>query len=444
MFIVVVGVNHNTAPVEIREKFAFSTRDLVEAYGRLRSKTAIEGCAVLSTCNRSEIYVATTDVELGTQGVFEFLQENCGVALTENKDYLYRHVLYDAVKHLFRVAAGLDSMILGETQILGQVREAYEHACEYGATNNVLNTLFQQAISVGKKVRTETKIDQNAVSVSYAAVELARSFYGELQGKSVLVMGAGKMSQLAVKYLIANGVDTVFVTNRSYHRAVTLAGELGGKAVKLEALQDYMATADILISCTAAPVYVFHKKDVEDVLSKRDTPLLLIDIAVPRDIDPDVGTLPNAKLHDIDDLRMVIDHNLAERQQAAEKAEKLIEEEIDDFFKWLGSLFVVPTIIALREKAQAIKENELDRALRRLPRLTEKEKKIVGSLANSIVNQLLHSPIINLKEYATTRQGHLYTETLQNLFDLDVPDEANRLNRQQLKPTSNGKRDGGN
>lgn len=444
MFIVVVGVNHKTAPVEVREKFAFSTRELEEAYKRLRAKTAIEGCAILSTCNRSEIYVATTDVELGTEGIFGFLSECCGVALAENKEHLYRHVLYDAVKHLFRVAAGLDSMILGETQILGQVREAYEHACGHGATNNVLNTLFQQAISVGKKVRTETKIDQNAVSVSYAAVELARNFYGELQGKSVLVMGAGKMSQLAVKYLVANGVDTVFVTNRSYHRAVALAEELGGKAVKLEGLQDYIVTADILISCTAAPVYVFQKKDVEAVLSRRDKPLLLIDIAVPRDIDPEVGTLPNAKLYDIDDLRTVIDHNLAEREQAARQAEELIEGEIDDFFKWLGSLFVVPTIIALREKAHSIKEQELDRALRRLPRLTEKEKKVIGSLANSIVNQLLHNPIINLKEYANTRQGHLYTETLQNLFDLDVPDEGNRLNRQQLKPTSNGKWDGGN
>ncbi|NLC77661.1 MAG: glutamyl-tRNA reductase [Clostridia bacterium] len=444
MFIIVVGVNHKTAPVEIREKFAFSTRELTDAYSQLRAKPAIEGCAVLSTCNRSEIYVATTDVDLGTKGIFEFLSENCGMALNENKEHLYRYVLYDAVKHLFRVAAGLDSMILGETQILGQVREAYEHACEHGATNNVLNTLFQQAISVGKKVRTETKIDQNAVSVSYAAVELARSFYGDLAGRSVLVMGAGKMSQLAVKYLVANGVDTVFVTNRSYQRAVTLAEELGGRAVKLEALQDYLVTADILISCTAAPVYVFHKADVEDSLAKREKPLLLIDIAVPRDIDPEVGTLPNAKLYDIDDLNSVIDHNLAERQQAAQIAEGMIEEEIDQFFKWLGSLFVVPTIVALREKAQAIKEQELDRAFRRLPGLSEKEKKVIGSLANSIVNQLLHSPIVNLKEYANTRQGHLYTETLQNLFDLDVPDEQNRLTRQQLKPTSNGKWDGGN
>lgn len=444
MYIVVVGVNHKTAPVEIREKFAFSNRDLADAYQQLRSKPAVEGCAILSTCNRTEVYIATTDVEAGATGVYDFLAEYGELTLAETKEYLYQYALYDAVKHLFRVAAGLDSMILGETQILGQVRETYEKACELGATNNVLNTLFQQAISVGKKVRTETKIDQNAVSVSYAAVELARSFYGELRGRSVLVMGAGKMSQLAVRYLVANGVDTVFVTNRSYHRAVALAEELGGKAVKLEALNDYLVTADILISCTAAPGYVFCKSDAEEPLAKRNSPLLFIDIAVPRDIDPEVGTLPNAKLYDIDDLNNVIDQNLAERKQAAQQAEILIEEEIDAFFKWLGTLFVVPTIVALREKAHSIKDRELERALRRLPKLSDKEKKVVTSLANSIVNQLIHNPIVNLKEYANTRQGHLYTEILQNLFDLDVPDEANRLNREQLKPISSGKRDGGN
>lgn len=444
MFIVVVGINHKTAPVEIREKFAFSHRELADALRQLRGKPAVEGCAILSTCNRTEVYIATTDVEVGTSSIYAFLTEYGALDVAENMDYLYRYVLYDAVKHLFRVAAGLDSMILGETQILGQVREAYERACELGATNNILNTLFQQAISVGKKVRTETKIDQNAVSISYAAVELARSFYGELRGRSVLVMGAGKMSQLAVSYLVANGVDTVFVTNRSYNKAVALAEKLGGRAVKLEALNSYLATADILISCTAAPGYVFRKEDVEGALAQRERPLLFIDIAVPRDIDPEVGSLSMAKLYDIDDLRHVIDQNLEERKQAAKQAEILIEEEIDVFFKWLGTLFVVPTIVALRDKANAIKERELERALRRLPRLSDKEKKVVCSLANSIVNQLIHSPIVNLKEYANTRQGHLYTEVLQNLFDLDVPDEENRLNREQLKQIYSGKWDGGN
>lgn len=444
MFIIVVGVNHKTAPVEIREKFSFSKNGLVKAYGELRAKAAIEGCAILSTCNRTEIYVAATDAEIGTKGIFEFFSENCGLSLDEIMGYLYRHTLYDAVRHLFRVAAGLDSMILGETQILGQVKEAYEWACEHTASNNVINTLFQQAISVGKKVRTETKIDQNAVSISYAAVELAKNFYGELQGRSVLVMGAGNMSQLAVKYLTANGVDTVFVTNRSYHRAVALADELGGSAVKLEELQAYLSTADILISCTAAPVYVFTKEDVEEALSRREKSLLLIDIAVPRDIDPEVGKLPNGKLYDIDDLQHVVDHNLTERKEAAQAAEVLIEEDIEAFFQWLGSLFVVPTIVALKEKAQGIKEQELARALRRLPGLSEKEKKIVSSLANSITNQLIHGPIVNLKEFANTRQGHLYTEILQNLFGLDVPEEKDGLKRQGLKSIWGGKQDGGN
>lgn len=443
MFIVVMGVNHKTAPVEIREKFAFSSKELEEACKKLRSNHIIEGCAILSTCNRTEIYVAVTDVELGTRSLYSLLSEHSSLSFMEFKDYLYRHVLYDAVRHLFRVAAGLDSMILGETQILGQVKEAYEMACELGVSNNVLNTLFQQAISVGKRVRTETKIDQNAVSVSYAAVELARSFYGQLVGRSVLVMGAGKMSQLAVKYLTANGVETVLVTNRSYDRAVDLASQLGGKAVKLEALTDHLATADIVISCTAAPGYILTEENVAGPISQRDKPLLLIDIAVPRDIEPAIGNLANSKLYDIDDLNLVVDQNLAERKEAALQGEVLIEEEIDTFFKWLGSLFVVPTIIALREKAHDIKDRELARTLRRLPGLSEKEKNLVSSLANSIVNQLIHSPIVNLKEFATTRQGHLYTETLQNLFDLDIPEEKNKLNFYQLlKKTSQGHGEG--
>lgn len=427
MFIVVIGLNHKTAPVEIREKLAFKTRDLPKLFQGLRFRPQIEGCTILSTCNRTEIYIATNDVEIGSQSVYYFLCESCSFPLEELMGYLYRHIFHDAVRHLFRVAAGLDSMILGETQILGQVKEAYEAAIENEASNNALNTLFQQAISIGKKVRTETKIDQNAVSVSYAAVELARNFYGSLEGLSVLVMGAGLMSQLAVKYLAANGIESVFVTNRSYERAQELAGELGGGAIKLEALSEYLVTADIMISCTAAAGYVFNKEDFEGPLAKRTTPLLLIDIALPRDINPEVGNLPNARLFDLDALQNVVDRNLEERKLAAKRAEAMIEKEIDAYFQWLVSLFVVPTIIALKERAQNIKEKELERALKRLPCLTEKEQKVVISLANSIVNQLMHTPIVNLKAYATTDEGPIYTETLQNLFELKIERAAPKM-----------------
>lgn len=424
MFIVAIGLNHKTAPVEIREKLAFKTRDLPKLFKNLRYRPQVEGCNILSTCNRTEIYIATNDVEIGSKSVYQFLCESCSFPLEELMGYLYRHIFHDAVRHLFRVASGLDSMILGETQILGQVKEAYEEAIENGASNNALNTLFQHAISIGKRVRTETKIDQNAVSVSYAAVELARDIYGSLEGLSVLVMGAGLMSQLAVKYLAANGIASVFVTNRSYERAYELAEELGGRAVKLEALSEYLVSADIMISCTAAAGYVFNKEDFEIPLTKRSTPLLLIDIAMPRDINPEVGNLPNARLFDVDALQNVVDKNLAERKEAALKAEALIENEIDAYFQWLVSLFVVPTIVALREKAQKIKERELEKTLRRLSDLSEKEQKAVTSLANSIVNQLMHTPIVNLKAYATSDEGPIYTETLQNLFELKIEQSA--------------------
>lgn len=432
MYIIVVGLNHKTAPVEVREKFSFTQKSLPRSLNLLKQKQAIEGCAILSTCNRTEVYVATTEVEAGLAGIYEFMSKVSNQPLSEIRDYLYSHVLYDAVRHLFRVASGLDSMILGETQILGQVREAYQLACENGATNSILNTLFQQAISVGKKVRTQTKIDQNPVSISYAAVELAKQCFGDMKGRSVLVMGAGKMSELTVKYLVANGVSTVLVTNRSYDRACYLAAEFGGKAIRFDELKDQLISADIVIGCTAAAHYVLKKDDVEPILKQRNDKMLFIDIAVPRDIDPEIGNLPNAILHDIDDLHNVVDHGLEQRKKAAVEAEVIIEEEIDAFFKWLSSLFVVPTIVALKEKANRIKQQELSRALRRLPNLSEKEKNIIGSMANSIVNQLVHDPIINLKKYASTHQGHLYTEILQNLFNLEVGEESRCLDKTSL------------
>lgn len=429
MYIIVVGLNHKTAPVEVREKFSFSQRSIPKSLNLLKQKQSIEGGVILSTCNRTEIYVATTEVEAALSGIYEFISKISNQPLSEIRDYLYSYVFYDAVRHLFRVASGLDSMILGETQILGQVRQAYEWARENGATNSVLNTLFQQAISVGKKVRTQTKIDQNAVSVSYAAVELAKRCFGDMTGRSVLIMGAGKMSELAVKYLVANGVSTVLVTNRSYDRACFLAQEFGGKAIKFEELKEYLTTADIIIGCTAATHYVLRKEDVEPILRQRTDKMLFIDIAVPRDIDPEVGNLPNAILYDIDDLQNVVDQNLEQRKRAASQAEKIIEEEINSFFKWLSSLFVIPTIVALKDKANKIKQQELNRALRRLQNLSEKEKNIVGAMANSIVNQLIHDPIVNLKKYASTHQGHLYTEILQNLFNLEVEDESSCLDK---------------
>ncbi len=430
MYILTVGLNHRTAPVEIREKLAFPYEKLGEAFARLKEKKHIHGCAILSTCNRTEVYAAVTDVDTGLAGVKAFLTESCGEATGNIRDYLYVHTLYDAVRHIFRVASGLDSMVIGETEILGQVREAYESARDFGATNGVVNTLFQQAITVGKRVRTETKIDQNAVSISYAAVELAKQTFEDLTGKTVLIVGAGKMSELTAKHLLSHGVTAVMVANRSYDKAVAMAEQFGGRAVRFEDLFDCMDQADIVVSCTAAAHYVITAEKMAAVRKTAGKPLFMIDIAVPRDIDPAVGELEGVELKDIDELQYVVDQNLEERKRLAVAAETIIEEEIASFFKWLSSLFVVPTIKALRQKADTIKENELTRAFNRLGPLSEREKKVIGSLANSITNQLLHDPIVNLKEYATTHQGHLYAEILQNLFSLEV--EGQKLKKKDI------------
>ncbi len=422
MLIAVVGLNHRTAPVEVRERLSFPGQALKEALVRLKSYYAIEGCVILSTCNRTEIYAAALEMNDGLNAVWDFLSRWSGADISEIKNFTYCHTLYDTLRHIFRVAAGLDSMILGETQILGQVKDAYGQAVEHGASNGVLNTLFQLALTVGKRVRTETGIDQNAASISYAAVELARQCLGNLEQRSVLVIGAGKMSDLTVKHLVANGVSSVIVSNRSFDRAEMLAAQFGGKAVRFNELYKYMEVSDIVISCTAASHCVVRAEETCQVMERRrGKKIFMIDIAVPRDIDTEVGKLRGITLYDIDDLRTVVDANLAERKLAAVKAEGIIEEELDKFMKWHGTQFVVPTIAALKKRGDEIKQKELRRALNRLGELSQHDYKVVCSLANSIVNQLLHVPVVQLKGYALTTEGHLYAEILQNLFDLEVP-----------------------
>ncbi|MFZ5595604.1 MAG: glutamyl-tRNA reductase [Bacillota bacterium] len=422
MLIMSVGVNYRTAPVETREKLSFSGHHLETGLKKLYSYPAIEGCVIISTCNRTEIYAATREMDEGLGAIRHFLSNKSGVDISEIKNCTYVHSLYDAIRHLFRVASGLDSMVLGETQILGQVKAAYQAACRHQTTNKVLNTLFQQAMAVGKRVRTETGIDRNPVSICYAAVEMARQLFGCLEGRSVLVIGAGKMSELTALHLVSNGVSGIIVSNRSYDKAVLMAEKFGGRAVRFDRLSECMAEADIIISCTAANHYVVRKDDVLGVMEKRNgKKIMMIDIAVPRDIEPSIGEMPGVTLFDVDDLRNVVDRNLDERKRAALDAEGIIEEELDQFMKWLGTQFVIPTISSLKSLGEEIKQKELKRALNRLGDLSDHDRKVISSLANSIVNQILHVPVKRLKEFALSPQGHLYTEVLQNLFDLEVP-----------------------
>ncbi|GAV22472.1 glutamyl-tRNA reductase [Carboxydothermus pertinax] len=433
MYLVVVGVNHRTAPVDVREKLSFSEHRLGEAFAKLKSYPTIDGVVILSTCNRTEVYVAALEIDNGLKAVREFLANWAGLSLSEIKNYTYNYTLYDAVHHLFRVASGLDSMILGETQILGQVRDAYIKASSFKASNKILNTLFQHAITVGKKVRTETGIDKNPVSVSYAAVQLACSFFGSLRDKKALLIGAGKMSNLTAKHLSYYGIEEIIVTNRSFDKAETFARQFNGTAIPFEKIYDILLEVDVVISCTGAPHLIIHKDRLEPIVKKRVKPLYLIDIAVPRDIDPEITNLPNVLLHDIDKLQNVVTKNLEERKRLAEMAENIIEKELKAFIEWHSSQFVIPTIVALKKKAEEIKNKELTKALNKLGNVSEREKNIVCALAHGIINQMLHTPIVQLKQYALTPQGHLYTEIFQNIFNLQVEGERPKASLPHLE-----------
>lgn len=424
MFPVTVGLNHRTAPIEIREKVSFHHAEITAALQKLRTYPSLQGVVLLNTCNRLEIYAATTEVEAGINSIKKFLALHANLEEQEIAQYLYIHTLYDSVRHLFRVVGGLDSMIMGETQILGQVSKAYEKACEASATNKVINVFFQNALTVGKRVRSETHIDQHPTSISYTAVELTRQVFGNLAGLSILILGAGEMSALAAKHLVANGASAVMVSNRSYERAKALAEEFSGKAIRFDDLDEALVEADIVISATAATNFVIMPERIRRAMESRSgRSLMLIDLAVPRDIHPEVAGIKGVRLFDIDDLRGVVDTHQKAREEAAAQAEQIIEEEMTNFLKWHNSLYAVPTIVALQRRGEQVRDVMLESALSKLGDLNPKHEKVIRSLANSIVTHLLHAPIRNLKEAANTSQGHLYTEILQNLFSLTVEEE---------------------
>ncbi len=420
MYVLLVGLNHRTAPVEIREKLAITGGVMNQAYKYLKQKEDIEGVVILATCNRTEVYATSRDIEKGMQALQEFALRFSRLAPEELDRYVYKPNCYDAILNLFRVASGLDSMILGESQILAQVKEAYKNAIDQGASDGVLNTLFQQAIKVGKKVRTETDIDKHPISVSSAAVEMARSQLGNLQDKTVVVIGAGEMSELTTRYLMQYGLSSVIVSNRSYEKALAMAELFSGRAVRFDMLTAELGQADIVISCTSASHYVLSMENCEDILKSRGGQrLIMIDIAVPRDIEPALQTIEGVQIYDIDDLQNVIDDNYLERKKASRQAESIIVEELEKFNEWLAALYVVPVISALKQKGEAIKNNELEKVFNRLD-VSVYERKVISTMANNIINQLLHYPVVNLKEMACSNQGHLYAEVSKKLFDLQL------------------------
>ncbi len=422
MDIIVLGLNHKTAPVHIRERVAFPEQTIHEPLRALHGAAGVRETMILSTCNRVEIAAVVESREQGAAAVRAYVARHHAVPEDELAPHLYLHAGADAVRHLFRVASSLDSLVVGEPQILGQVKDAYQFAREAGSVGMVLDRLLKKALSVAKLVRTETEIARSAVSVSFAAVELAKKIFGDIEGRSAMIIGAGEMAELAVKHLISSGVREVFVVNRTFEKAVALAQEFGGSAVKYEDLFDQLVLSDIVISSTGAPHFIIKGEDIKKVMvRRRHRPMFFIDIAVPRDIEPSVNDIDNAYLYNVDDLQSVVDGNIKERRKEADKAEKIVEEEVGTFEKWIASLQVVPTIVQLRQSVELMRAVELEKSLGRLPHLGEKDREQVAQLTQSIVNKILHSPLTVLKESSRTPEAGVYLEVTRRLFNLADP-----------------------
>jgi glutamyl-tRNA reductase len=418
MKVLVAGLNHNTAGIEVREKVAFNGSKLQEGLVELKNLPHVDEVVILSTCNRMELYAGVKDTEKASESIKTFISgfHNIDRSLLDKAIYVYDDV--DAVRHIFRVASSLDSMVIGEPQILGQLKEAFEFALEKKTTGILLNKLMKKAISVAKRVRSETRIAENAVSISFAAVELAKKIFTDLSAKVFMLLGAGEMAELAAKHLMSNGVKEVIVANRRYERACELAKEFSGKPVALDNFLREMVHSDIVICSTGAPNYIVVKEQMQKVMKERkQRQVFIIDISVPRNIDPKINDLDNVYLYNIDDLQGIVDANMFERKKEAEKAERIIEEEIEPFFQWLSSLDSVPTIVALREKMEKIKNDEIEKLLNRFPDLDEKQRKAIEYMASSIVNKLIHPPTIALKKDSEDRD--LIVAIIKKLYDID-------------------------
>ena len=418
MHLVLIGLSHKTAPVAIREKLTFPADVQPRALASLTCSHLVSEAVILSTCNRTEVYAVASDSDGGVNAVIDFLASFHELDRHELVRYLYIVTGEAVVRHLFRVVASLDSMVVGEAQILGQAKTAYDYAQSAGTTGKALNKLFRQSFEVGKRVRTETAIGESAVSISYAAVELAKKVFDTLDGRTVLVLGAGEMSELTLKHLVANGVSGVLVANRTFERAQDIAARFNGTAVPYEIFYDRIRDTDIVISSTAATEYVITKADLAPAAKHRSRPLFLIDIAVPRDIDPRTNELSDVFLYDIDDLNGVVEANLEERMAEARRAEGIIDEEVAAFYGWVESMEVVPTVAAIRAKAEVIRQMELEKALKRLD-LSDKERKTVEALTCAIVNKMLHGPTARLKKLSSTKDGYMYVDAARVLYGLD-------------------------
>lgn len=419
MHIVALGLSYKTTPVETRGRVAWTAEQTPGALSALRAVPGVREGAILSTCNRTEIYALLDRMLHGRDVLLDFWSREKGVPLADLANHYY-YVGNEAVSHLMRVASGLDSMILGETQILGQVKQSYELARDQAAVGKVLHGLFSQVLTCGKRVHTETGISQNAVSVSYAAVELARKIFGDLRGHRALLVGAGKMAGLTARHLVDGGVREILVCNRTLSRAEEMAAEFGGRAVPMEDLEAHLAVADVVISSTGASGVVITREMVQRAMrARRSRPLFLVDIAVPPDVDPAAGGLDNVFLYNVDDLQAVVLANLEERAREAQKAERIVAEEAMRFQTWLRTLEAVPLIRSLREKAEEIRDAELRRLFNRLPALSERDREIITATTALIVNKILNDPTVRVKEFAGEKDADVYLRAFSRLFNLE-------------------------
>jgi glutamyl-tRNA reductase len=416
----IIGLNHKTAPVEVRERVAFEERALPEAFHELKSHNGFSEAMIVSTCNRVEVAVTSEDQTDAAAGVLGFLCRSRNVEPQSLAPHLYHHDDREAIRHLFRVAASLDSMVVGEPQILGQIKTAFALAKAHGAAGGFLESVLTRAFSVAKRVRSETDIGKSAVSVSFVAVELAREIFGSLAGRKVLIVGAGKMSELAARHLHRSGAEQIFVTNRTHDRAVEMAALFGGSVVEYDRFVARLPEIDILIASSGAPHYILHKEDVKRVLeARRNRPMFLIDIAVPRNIEPAVNDLDNVFLYDIDDLQEVVDANRQGRLKHAEQAEAIVAEEVERTILRLKAREVTPTIVQLQGQLEQVRVAELERIRSRLGPLAPEQEEAIEALTRGIIAKIAHTPIAELRKQAGEAKGVETIELIRRMFRLD-------------------------
>jgi len=417
-----LGINHKTAPVEVRERLAIPESKLADAMQRLVQHPGVDEGMILSTCNRVEVLVQTKN---NSGDLRAFLQDYFHVEPRKFEPHLYEYREKEAILHLFRVASSLDSMVVGEPQILGQVKEAYATARAVGAVYSKLDLLLTRSFAVAKRVRTETAVGSSAVSVASVAVELAKKIFGSLKGKHVCLVGAGKMSELAARHLQAHGAESIFVANRTYERATQLAAKFKGEAIHFSDIYESCDRADIVITSTGAPVAIFRREHGERFLARRkNKPMFFIDIAVPRDVDPEMNKLDGIFVYDIDDLQQAVASHVADREKEAARAEAIIQSEVDRFLERVQTLDVVPTIVSLQDHLETIRQAEIDRVRGRLGPLSPEQELAVETLTRGIINKIMHTPISTLKTAAREAEATTVVDVVRRLFNLQEREKA--------------------